>query len=172
MLQRDADLGEMAMSNTEREALIDEVIEHYDGIVAKAPLDDAERDFVMTAAEYRIITGAYTKLRAELAALREQKPFAWQVVQKDGSIARNGFSYERSEDLVTLADVDWPANAPHRTIPLYASPPAPDAETVRVPIEMYRWATRRLASEVTTTVKFEDMEKWRALAAALSRSAK
>jgi hypothetical protein len=55
---------------TERQALIDEVIAYYDQIVAKAPIDDAEWDFVMTAAEYRIITGAYSKQRA-LTALRD-----------------------------------------------------------------------------------------------------
>ena len=44
---------------------------------------------------------------------------AWHVVDKDGNFARNGFSYEYSADLVTCADVDWPANAPHKAIPLY-----------------------------------------------------
>lgn len=52
------------------------------------------------------------------------KPFGWHVVDRDGNRARNGFTYEEDADLVILADFDWPANAPHRSIPLYASPPA------------------------------------------------
>lgn len=57
---------------------------------------------------------------------REQQPHlpppkAWHVVNKDGAFARNGFSYEYSADLVTCADADWPANAPHKSIALYDS---------------------------------------------------
>lgn len=52
------------------------------------------------------------------------KPFGWHVVNKDGEPARNGFSYEYSADLVTCADADWPANAPHRSVALTATPAA------------------------------------------------
>jgi hypothetical protein len=62
------------------------------------------------------------QLREQIAAASRQEPCAWQVVNNDGAFARNGFSYERSQDLVTCADADWPANAPRRSIPLYAAP--------------------------------------------------
>lgn len=48
---------------------VDEVIAYYDHITRDAPADDIEWDFVMTAAEYRVL---------RTAALNADK-FKWQV---------------------------------------------------------------------------------------------
>lgn len=59
------------------------------------------------------------------------EPVAWAVVNKDGAFARTligglSWSHNKSGDLVADADSVWPSNAPHRQIPLYATPhPAP-----------------------------------------------
>lgn len=96
---------------------------HTGGIVPirnhVGPWCSSARALIRAARRNELSTEQIDGLEMEVQAAELPGQIAWHVVNKAGAFARNGFSYERSEDLVTCADADWPANAPHRAVPLY-----------------------------------------------------
>lgn len=69
---------------------LQEVLEYYDEIVSRAPLDDTEWDFVMTAAEYRL-------LRAQVAQAGDQQQCAPR--QWTSEMAHAGHEVHKHQDI-------------------------------------------------------------------------
>ena len=134
---------------------LQETVDYYDVIIKNAPIDDTEWDFVMTAAEYRLLRtaamiGAASPPAAPNAAQQEanagtprtmqqlldevQDYTRWQLVQRMGQAERDRNTAERDLASATAKVAQWKAGGSMGTIAQW-----------KLDAERYRWLQMEIA---------------------------